>query len=54
MTKIGKAIKREIVVAGVPHTVTVSKDGVKLTRKGFRHGIAISWSHFSLSTARGD
>lgn len=40
---LGKPLKREVSIDGVPHTVTVSPLGVRLVRKGFRKGHAVSW-----------
>lgn len=42
-TKIQKEIRREIEIDGEPFTVTISPLGVKLTRKRFRSGRALSW-----------
>ena len=41
--KLGRALKREVEIHGAPYTVTVSPLGVRLVRKGFRKGVAISW-----------
>jgi hypothetical protein len=41
--KLGRAFKREVEIHGVLYTVTVSPLGVRLVRKGFRKGVAISW-----------
>jgi carboxyl-terminal processing protease len=41
--KLGRALKREVEIHGVPYTVTVSPLGVRLVRKGFRKGVAVSW-----------
>ncbi|MGZ8468684.1 MAG: hypothetical protein ACXW61_04390 [Gemmatirosa sp.] len=38
-----RTLKREVVIDGAPHTVTLSPLGVKLVRKGFRKGRAVSW-----------
>jgi hypothetical protein len=38
-----RTLKREVVIDGAPYTVTVSPLGVKLVRKGFRKGRAVSW-----------
>ena len=38
-----RTLRREVVVAGAPYTVTLSPLGVKLVRKGFRRGRAVSW-----------
>lgn len=42
-TKLDKTIRREIEIDGNAYTVSVSPEGVKLTRKGFRRGAEISW-----------
>ena len=42
-TKLLKEIRREIEIDGEPFTVAISPNGVKLTRKRFRSGRAISW-----------
>lgn len=38
-----RTLKREVLIGGEPHTVTLSPLGVKLVRKGFRKGRAVSW-----------
>lgn len=42
-TKLTKEIRREIEIDGEPFTVAISPTGVKLTRKRFRSGRALSW-----------
>jgi hypothetical protein len=42
-TKLRKPIKREIEIEGETYTVTLSPEGLRLTRKGFRKGHAVSW-----------
>jgi len=42
-TPLEKPIKRELVIDGEPYTVTLSPLGVRLVRKGFRKGRAVSW-----------
>lgn len=42
-TKLQKEIRREIEIDGEPFTVTISPTGVKLTKKRFRSGRALSW-----------
>ena len=42
-TKLSKEIRREIEIDGEPFTVAISPNGVKLTRKRFRSGRALSW-----------
>lgn len=44
MTKLGKTMRREIDLRGAAHTVTVGRDGVRIARKGHRHGASISWT----------
>jgi hypothetical protein len=42
-TKLLKEIRREIEIDGEPFTIAISPQGVKLTRKRFRSGRALSW-----------
>lgn len=42
-TKLLKEIRREIEIDGEPFTVAISPSGVKLTKKRFRSGRALSW-----------
>jgi hypothetical protein len=42
-TKLTKEIRREIEIDGEPFTIAISPHGVKLTRKRFRSGRALSW-----------
>ena len=42
-TKLLKEIRREIEIDGEPFTVAISPTGVRLTRKRFRSGRALSW-----------
>ena len=42
-TKLEKPIKREIEIDGEPFTVTITPQGVRLTRKRFRSGKVVSW-----------
>lgn len=42
-TKLDKQLKREIDIDGKPYMVTLSPDGVKLTEKGKRKGLGVSW-----------
>ncbi len=51
--KLGRAFKREVEIHGAPYTVTVSPLGVRLVRKGFRKGVAVSWRRL-LQLAAGD
>jgi hypothetical protein len=43
-TKLEKTLKREISINGEPHIATISPEGVKVTRKGFRKGNEITWA----------
>lgn len=36
-------LRREVDIDGEPFTVVVSPEGVRLTRKRFRDGVALSW-----------
>ena len=42
-TKLTKEIRREIEIDGEPFTISISPTGVRLTKKRFRSGRAISW-----------
>ena len=42
-TKLDKPIRREILIDGHPYTVVVSPDGLRLAKKRFRSGVALSW-----------
>ena len=46
-TKLDKLLKREIDIDGKPYMVTLSPDGVKLTEKGKRKGLGVSWKGLS-------
>ena len=43
MTRLDKPLKRELRLKGGPHVLTIDPDGLKLSRKGRRKGIAIAW-----------
>ena len=45
-TKLEGALKREIVIAGEPYTVTIDPDGLKLVPKGRRKGYELDWKAF--------
>lgn len=52
-TKLEKTIRREIEIDGEPFTVTISPDGIQLTKKRFRSGVGLSWrSLWSLGDTR--
>lgn len=41
--KLTTPLRREIEIDGEPFTVVVSADGIRLTKKRFRSGRALSW-----------
>ncbi len=42
-TVLDKSLKREVLIDGKPYTVTLTPQGLKLTEKGRRNGIELSW-----------
>jgi hypothetical protein len=42
-TRLEKPLKREIVIKRQPYVVTISPDGLKVTRKGRRKGQELRW-----------
>lgn len=52
--KLDKPIRREIEIDGEPYTVTLTPDGVRLARKRFRSGVALSWKELRKYAARGE
>ena len=42
-TKLERIIRREIEIDGEPYTVAISPEGVRLTKKRFRSGVAMTW-----------
>jgi hypothetical protein len=44
MTKLDKALKRELSIAGEPYVLTIDPAGLKLTPKGKRKGQRLSWT----------
>ena len=43
-TKLEKPLRREITIARSSYIVTIGPEGLKLTAKGRRKGIELSWS----------
>lgn len=43
MTKLEKALKREISIDNEPYVVTIAPDGLTLTQKGKRKGHQLTW-----------
>jgi len=52
-TKLEKPIRREVEIDGEHYTVTFAPDGIRLARKRFRSGVALSWKElWSLAERR--
>lgn len=43
MTRLEKALKREISIDDQPYVVTITPEGVTLTAKGKRKGPSLTW-----------
>ncbi|MCL1633518.1 hypothetical protein M2650_02505 [Luteimonas sp. SX5] len=43
MTKLDKALRREVDIGDMPYTLTIDPDGLKLVEKGRRKGIELKW-----------
>ena len=43
MTPLDKPLRRELQVADVAYTLTISPEGLKLVEKGKRKGIELAW-----------
>jgi hypothetical protein len=43
-TKLEKELKREIEIGKKPYVVRIDPNGLKLTEKGHRKGIELSWN----------
>ena len=43
VTKLDKPIRREIQIDGEPYVLVIAPEGMRLTRKRFRSGLALSW-----------
>ncbi|MEB1529971.1 hypothetical protein [Xanthomonas sp. WHRI 7945] len=44
MTPLDKPLPRELEIDGTTYTLTIDPDGLKLTEKGRRKGLALRWS----------
>ncbi len=42
-TKLEKPLKRELNLEGEPYIVVISPEGLKVTQKGRRKGLELSW-----------
>jgi hypothetical protein len=51
MTKLEKALKREIDIKGKPYIVTITPEGLKLTEKGKRKGQELIWADLASGDA---
>jgi len=43
VVKLEKPLRRELSIDAEPYVVTISPEGLKLTKKGRRKGIELSW-----------
>jgi hypothetical protein len=43
MTPLDKPLRRELVIDARAYTLTIDPDGLKLTEKGHRKGVALRW-----------
>jgi hypothetical protein len=43
-TSLDKTIRREVLIHEAPYTLMISPDGLRLTPKGHRKGVELSWS----------
>ena len=44
MTRLDKALRRELDIEGRAYTLTIDPDGLKLTQKGKRKGLDLRWT----------
>jgi hypothetical protein len=44
MTKLDRPMKREIQIKGQPFVVTLDPNGLKITKKGHRNGMELTWA----------
>ena len=42
-TRLDKSLKRELEIDGVAYMIAISPEGLKITIKGKRNGIELSW-----------
>jgi hypothetical protein len=43
MTKLDKPLRRELLVGETSYTLTIAPEGLKITEKGHRKGVELSW-----------
>lgn len=53
-TKLEKPIRRELEIDGERYTLVVSPEGLRLTKKRFRSGLAVSWKALMRQLDRSD
>jgi hypothetical protein len=51
MTRLDKPIRRELEIEGKLYTLTIDPDGLKLSEKGRRKGLALSWTELASGDA---
>lgn len=44
MTRLDRPMKREIQLKGQPFVVTLDSNGLKITKKGHRNGMELTWA----------
>ena len=50
-TKLDKALKREVDIAGEPYMLTIAPDGLKLVPKVRRKGYELAWKDLVIGQA---
>lgn len=50
-TPLDKPLKREVEIDGEPYTLTIDPTGLKLTRKGRRRGVELTWQDLASGEA---
>jgi hypothetical protein len=51
MTRLDKPLRRELNIKGKAHVLTIDPKGLKLTKKGRRKGIELSWQDLASGAA---
>jgi len=51
MTPLDKPLRREVVVGDTHYTLMIDPDGLKLTEKGKRKGVELSWKDLTSGDA---
>lgn len=51
MTPLDKPLRREVVVGDTRYTLMIDPDGLKLTEKGKRKGVELSWKDLTSGDA---